>query len=100
MRELAELLRAAEREVIMRERVYPGRVRKGLMAQELADREIRAMRQIAMLLARLCSGTHVVVPLDAPVSIADKYDEALFELCRRDDYRALYRELVMRGANA
>jgi len=47
---VSELLRAAERELAMRERVYPKWIAAGKMKQADADRELRAMRQIADLL--------------------------------------------------
>lgn len=42
---------------------------------------------------------NVVVPLKAPRWIPGpgKFDEVLFDLCRKDDYRGLYRELVRRS---
>jgi hypothetical protein len=47
---ITELLRSAERELAMRERVYPKWIDAGKMKQADADRELRAMRQIVDLL--------------------------------------------------
>lgn len=41
-----DLVRAAERELAMRERLYPQWVKGGRMTQEKADHEIQAQRQI------------------------------------------------------
>ncbi|MBA4132528.1 MAG: hypothetical protein C0519_14030 [Hyphomicrobium sp.] len=46
-----DLVRAAERELAMRERVYPNWVKGGRMPAEKAAHEIKAMRQIADVLA-------------------------------------------------
>jgi hypothetical protein len=48
---IADLVRAAERELAMRERVYPGWVRGERMTADKAAHEIQAMRQIAEVLA-------------------------------------------------
>ena len=44
---LAELAREAEREVILREAVYPNRIAVGKMRREQAERQIALMRAIA-----------------------------------------------------
>lgn len=41
-----DLIRCAEREIKMRKKVYPWRVRQGKMPQGQADREIRLMEAI------------------------------------------------------
>ena len=44
----------------------------------------------------------ILVPIEPPESIPDKtkpghdFDEILFDLCRADDYRGLYREFIRR----
>jgi hypothetical protein len=48
---IADLVRAAERELAMRERVYPGWVRGERMTADKAAHEIQAMRQIAEVMA-------------------------------------------------
>ena len=40
----------------------------------------------------------VMVPLEPPDSLTNDFDMELFELCRDDDYRELYRVLVRRVA--
>lgn len=40
----------------------------------------------------------VMVPMEPPSSIPAEFDETLFNLCRSDDYRGLYRELIKRAA--
>jgi hypothetical protein len=47
---LVELIACVEREVRMRERVYPRQVANGQMTQEKANREIALMQQVAMFL--------------------------------------------------
>lgn len=47
---IGDLLRAAERELSMRERVYPRWIDQGKMKAEAAAHEIQAMRQIADVL--------------------------------------------------
>lgn len=47
---LDDLIRAAERELAMRERVYPKWITAGRMTQAAADFELQAMRQIADVL--------------------------------------------------
>jgi hypothetical protein len=42
-----DLIRCAERELAMRERVYPHQVAAGRMRQVIADRELGLMRAIA-----------------------------------------------------
>lgn len=48
-----ELKKCAEREVMMRERVYGKRVEAGTMNQEDADREIAMMKEIEDILEYL-----------------------------------------------
>lgn len=48
---LADLVRAAERELAMRRRVYPNWVASGRMKQDAADHELQAMQQIVDVLA-------------------------------------------------
>ena len=43
---LDEQIACVEREIAMRERVYPGWVRAGRMTQQKADREIETMRAV------------------------------------------------------
>jgi hypothetical protein len=47
---LQDLILCAERELRMRERVYPRQVAAGRMSQTTADREIRLMGRILKLL--------------------------------------------------
>lgn len=47
-----ELIECAEREVRMREYVYPGRVKSQKMSQQKADRELALMRAIVRELQR------------------------------------------------
>ncbi len=47
---LADLIAIAERELGMRYRVYPGRVKVGKMTQDVADIEIAGMRAIRDIL--------------------------------------------------
>jgi hypothetical protein len=47
---LHEQVAAAEREVRMRQRVYPGWIAKGRMKSDAADREIAAMQAIVRTL--------------------------------------------------
>jgi hypothetical protein len=47
---LSELAGEAEREVVLREAVFPSRVRAGRMGAEEARRRLEMMRQIARLL--------------------------------------------------
>ena len=42
-----EKLKALEREIEMRKRVFPKRVDKGLMKQDEADRQVAVMEEIA-----------------------------------------------------
>ncbi len=42
-----EKLKCLEREIKMRERVYPRWVEEGRMSQKFADRELASMREIA-----------------------------------------------------
>lgn len=50
---LDEQIACADREIAMRERVYPAWVRQGRLKQPKADREIETMRAIAASLRRL-----------------------------------------------
>lgn len=50
MKTAAELLKCAERELAMRERVYPRRVAEGKMSPDSADHETECMAQIVELL--------------------------------------------------
>jgi hypothetical protein len=43
----ADKLACAERELSMRRKVYPGRIRQGLLTRGIADREIALMAAIA-----------------------------------------------------
>lgn len=47
---LSDLAACADREVAMRERVYPGWVEKKKMSADKADHEVSAMKQIAVTL--------------------------------------------------
>jgi hypothetical protein len=47
---IGELAREAEREVVIRETVFPSRVRAGRMGNEEAKRRVAMMREIARLL--------------------------------------------------
>ena len=49
---LDEMVACAERELAMRERVYPKWVESGRMKAEEADQEIHVMKHIASFLAR------------------------------------------------
>lgn len=54
-----EQIKCVEREIFMREQVYPGRVTKHKMSQEKADREIAAMTAVlATLKAARTSHEH------------------------------------------
>lgn len=44
---LAELAREAEREVVLRQAVYPTRIAAGKMRRDHAERQIAMMREIA-----------------------------------------------------
>lgn len=59
---LDEMIAAADREIAMRQRVYPRWVAEGRMKQAKADHEIAAMRAIATTLKSLrenpCSNSH------------------------------------------
>jgi hypothetical protein len=50
------LLRCVDREIRMRERVYPGWVGRGKMTKENADREIAAMKGIRTVLEQALGG--------------------------------------------
>ncbi len=41
----------------------------------------------------------VLVPIEPPDSIPEGFDEELFDLCRNDDYRGLYRVMVKRASS-
>jgi hypothetical protein len=42
---------------------------------------------------------YVLVPIEPPDSIPEEFDLELFDLCRDDDYRGLYRALIARAAS-
>lgn len=50
---LADQIACVEREIVMRERVYPRRVGDGKMRQEAADRELATMRAVLATLRKL-----------------------------------------------
>lgn len=50
MKTAAELLKCAQRELAMRERVYPRRLAEGKMSQQSADHETDCMAAIVKLL--------------------------------------------------
>jgi hypothetical protein len=50
---IEEQVTCAERELRMRERVYPRQVASGKMTDQLAERELRAMTAIVATLRRL-----------------------------------------------
>ena len=50
MKPLPDLIKAVEREIKMREQVYPGQVRAEKLSQEKADHEIQCMKDILALL--------------------------------------------------
>ena len=50
MKTAKELLKCAQRELAMRERVYPRRVAEGKMSQQSADHETDCMAEIVKLL--------------------------------------------------
>lgn len=50
MKTADELLKCAQRELAMRERVYPRQVEQGKMAPQTADHETECMAQIVELL--------------------------------------------------
>jgi hypothetical protein len=50
---LQELVACAERELKLRERIYPQRVRDGRMSRQFADDQIAKMQQIAARLREL-----------------------------------------------
>lgn len=50
---LDEQITCVEREIAMRERVYPAWVRNGRMTQQKADREVETMRAVASTLHRV-----------------------------------------------
>ena len=61
---------------------------------------IRMWEELASKLAWPPHGT-ALVPLEPPASIPEhhaEFDEQLFDLCREDDYRGLYRAMVTRAA--
>lgn len=51
--------------------------------------------------SELFSRGWLIVPIEPPETIPrhGEFDETLFDLCRRDDYPGLYRELIKRAAN-
>lgn len=50
---LAEQIACVRREIMMRERVYPGWVNKGRMSQTKAEHELLVMRQVLVTLRNL-----------------------------------------------
>ena len=54
--EITQLIKCAEREIEMRNRVYPHRVRRGTMSQEEADYEIQCMETILNFI-KTCGST-------------------------------------------
>ena len=56
----AEQLECAERELRLRQRVYPRRVSDGKMTQALADREIARMEAIIETLRPLAEGERLI----------------------------------------
>jgi hypothetical protein len=57
---LLELIACAEREVRVRQRVYPGRVYTGRMSQREADRQLAMMQAIAAKLRELAQAELLV----------------------------------------
>jgi hypothetical protein len=57
---LLELIACAEREVGLRQRVYPGRVFTGRMSQREADRQLAMMQAIAARLRELAQAELLV----------------------------------------
>lgn len=53
---LAQQIRAVEREIALRERVYPNWVAAGRMTSETAEHEVAAMKAAARTLKRLAGG--------------------------------------------
>ena len=51
--QIGDLCRCVEREIKLRERVYPRRVAAGHMGQGLADRELNLMRHVLKTLERV-----------------------------------------------
>lgn len=68
---LAELAASADREVAMRERVYPGWVEKKKLSADKAAHEIAAMKQIAVTLRWLEKWEPVIR------SAVDKHQKAM-----------------------
>jgi hypothetical protein len=53
MKPISELLKCAERELAMRERVYPKRVQEGKMDAVKAAHELECMKDIVQLLGEM-----------------------------------------------
>lgn len=73
----AALIAEAEREIRMRNRVYPGLVSRGKMTQEDADRQIGLMREIVDVL------TNIVQP-PLPVAQALASEQSKLAAVRRN----------------
>lgn len=68
--DLNEQIKAVEREIGMRARVYPAWVRGGKMSQAKADHETAAMQAVLKTLQQLRDGH--LAPADAPITGNDR----------------------------
>jgi len=53
-------MRCAERELALRRRVYPGRVRAGTMTEKMAEHEIKCMEAIVEDYRKICLGERLI----------------------------------------
>jgi hypothetical protein len=94
---LADQIRAVEREIAMRERVYPRWVGTGTMKPATADEEIRRMKAVLAILKALAQADAPIDPLAGKRAVV-----CYFETDEdRDEFVAAVREVKpnMRSVN-